>query len=216
MGWATLRDSWENNATMLAVKCGFSWNHTHSDAGSYILYHNGKNLIIDGGTSSYGTPRYADYYSLSEAHNVVLFNGEGQDKRDRYFGVVHSGSLHNLVEGTDFKYLLANATGPYAKILARNYRHFIWVGDVILVIDDLLAHQPGQFEWLLHYNGESKRNAYDLSIYCRMLGNDGILDGKRILSPEAVTMLTNAQIHGRAFGFDVNSSYSWVKGSYTS
>jgi len=73
-------------------------------------------------------------------------------------------------------------------------------------------------------------NAYDLSIYCRMLGNDGILDGKRILmlgndgildgkrilSPEAVTMLTNAQIHGRAFGFDVNSSYSWVKGSYTS
>ena len=59
-------------------------------------------------------------------------------------------------------------------------------------------------------------NAYDLSIYCRMLLNDGILDGRRILSPEAVSMLTNAQINGRAFGFDVNSSYSWVKGSYTS
>jgi CubicO group peptidase (beta-lactamase class C family) len=59
-------------------------------------------------------------------------------------------------------------------------------------------------------------NAYDLSIYCRMLGNDGILDGRRILSSEAVTMLTTAQIHGRAFGFDVNSSYSWVKGSYAS
>ncbi|MBL7146895.1 MAG: beta-lactamase family protein [Phycisphaerae bacterium] len=59
-------------------------------------------------------------------------------------------------------------------------------------------------------------NAYDLSIYCRMLLNEGIWDGRRILSPEAVTMLTNAQIEGRAFGFDVNSSYSWVKGSYTS
>jgi CubicO group peptidase (beta-lactamase class C family) len=59
-------------------------------------------------------------------------------------------------------------------------------------------------------------NVYDLSIYCRMLGNDGIWNGKRILSPEAVSMLTTAQIHGRAFGFDVNSSYSWVKGSYTS
>lgn len=59
-------------------------------------------------------------------------------------------------------------------------------------------------------------NAYDLSIYCRLLLNGGIWDGRRILSPEAVSMLTTAQIHGRAFGFDVNSSYSWVKGSYTS
>ncbi len=59
-------------------------------------------------------------------------------------------------------------------------------------------------------------NAYDLSIYCRMLGNGGIWEGRRILSSEAVTMLTNAQMHGRAFGFDVNSSYSWVKGSYSS
>ena len=59
-------------------------------------------------------------------------------------------------------------------------------------------------------------NVYDLSIYCRMLLHDGIWEGRRILSPEAVTMLTTAQIHGRAFGFDVNSSYSWVKGSYAS
>ena len=29
-------------------------------------------------------------------------------------------------------------------------------------------------------------------------------------------MLTTPQIEGRAYGFDVSSSYSWVKGSYTS
>jgi len=59
-------------------------------------------------------------------------------------------------------------------------------------------------------------NAYDLSIYCRMLLNNGTLNGKRILGPEAVTLLTTEQANGRAFGFDVDSSYSWVKGSYTS
>ncbi|MHC4536606.1 MAG: serine hydrolase domain-containing protein, partial [Planctomycetota bacterium] len=59
-------------------------------------------------------------------------------------------------------------------------------------------------------------NAYDLSIYSRMLLNDGIRDGRRILSSEAVTMLTTTQIHDRAYGFDVSSSYSWVKGAYTS
>ncbi len=57
-------------------------------------------------------------------------------------------------------------------------------------------------------------NAYDLSIYCRMLLNDGIWNGRRVLSPEAVAMLTTAQAYGRAYGFDVNTSYSSVKGSY--
>lgn len=164
MGWATMRNSWENDATMVAVKSGFTWNHTHADAGSFILFHNGKNLIIDSGNSSYGNPLYTQYYCQSEAHNVVLFNGKGQNRHDPYFGVVNEGSLHNLIESKDFKYILADATGPYSEILARNYRSFIWVGDVILVIDDLLAHEPGQFEWLLHYNGESKRRGLDLSI----------------------------------------------------
>jgi CubicO group peptidase (beta-lactamase class C family) len=57
-------------------------------------------------------------------------------------------------------------------------------------------------------------NAYDLSIYCRMLLNDGKLNGKRTLSPESVKLLTTARSHGRACGFDVNSAYAWVKGSY--
>lgn len=165
MGWATLRNSWEDNATMLAVKSGFTWNHTHADAGSYILFHNGKYLIIDGGKGSYLNPLYTEYYCQSEAHNVVFFNGEAQDRDDPYFGVINHGSLHNLVEGEDFKYVLANATGPYTQILARNYRNFIWVGNVILVIDDLLAHEPGQFEWLMHYNGESElKGGIDLTI----------------------------------------------------
>ena len=57
-------------------------------------------------------------------------------------------------------------------------------------------------------------NVYDLSIYCRMLLNTGIWKRRRILSREAIAMLTTEQSHGRAFGFDVNSSYSWVKGDH--
>jgi len=57
-------------------------------------------------------------------------------------------------------------------------------------------------------------NAHDSSIYCRMLLNEGVWNGIRVLSPEAVAMLTTAQAYGRAYAFDVNSSYSSVKGSY--
>lgn len=58
--------------------------------------------------------------------------------------------------------------------------------------------------------------ASDLSVYCRMLLNGGTWKGRRILSPAAVEMLTTTQSHGRAYGFDVSSSYSWVKGSHAS
>lgn len=55
--------------------------------------------------------------------------------------------------------------------------------------------------------------ASDLAIYCRMLLNNGFYNGRRILSEEAVTFLTCSQAKGRAYGFDVSSSYSWIKGT---
>jgi len=58
--------------------------------------------------------------------------------------------------------------------------------------------------------------ASDMSIYCRMLLNAGLWKGKRVLSPDAVKRLTTIQSHGRAYGFDVLSSYSWIKGAYAS
>ncbi|MCK4291888.1 MAG: beta-lactamase family protein [Planctomycetes bacterium] len=56
--------------------------------------------------------------------------------------------------------------------------------------------------------------ARDLSIYCQMLLNGGKWKGRTILSPESVGLLTKVVSHGRACGFDVNSSYSWIKGSF--
>jgi CubicO group peptidase (beta-lactamase class C family) len=55
-------------------------------------------------------------------------------------------------------------------------------------------------------------SAADLSVFCRMLLNGGEWKGQRILSPAAVERLTTIQSHGRAYGFDVLSSYSWIKG----
>nr|WP_314897845.1 heparinase II/III family protein [uncultured Flavobacterium sp.] len=164
LGWATLRDSWKDNATMLGIKSGTTWNHAHADAGSFILFHNGKNLLIDSGNSSYGRPEYTEYYCQSEAHNVALFNGKAQSRKDPYFGVKNEGHLYNLLETDKMKYIYADATGPTSQWFSRNYRHFLWIGDVILVMDDLESYEPGKFEWLLHYNGESKRRGLDLSV----------------------------------------------------
>jgi len=54
-------------------------------------------------------------------------------------------------------------------------------------------------------------NAPDLSIYCRMVLNGGTYRGVRILSPEAVQLLTRRQSKNRSYGFGFTTSYSWIK-----
>jgi len=159
MGWAMMRSSWDNNATLLAIKSGFTWNHAHADAGSFILFKQGVPLIIDSGTCSYGRKEYGDYYCQSRAHNVILFDGSGQLKEDLARGCKFPGHLHCLIDGLGLKYVYADATGPMARWFSRNYRHWFWTGDVILIFDDVYAHSPGKMDWLLHFEGQYKTDA---------------------------------------------------------
>ena len=155
MGWAIMRSSWEPDATLLAMKSGYTWNHAHADTGTFILFKNGKLLIIDSGTCNYSRPEYTSYYRASRAHNVILFNGEGQPHDDISFGCKFPGQMHSLMDGLGLKYVYADATGPMARWFMRNYRHWLWSGDLILIVDDVRAHDAGKMEWLLHYDGES-------------------------------------------------------------
>ena len=154
MGWAMLRSSWENDATLLAMKSGYTWNHAHADAGSFILFQQGMPLITDSGHCVYYRPEYTTYYRRSKAHNVILFNGEGQPEDDLFIGCKFPGRLHSLIDGAGLKYIYADATGPMARWFLRNYRHWIWSGDVILIFDDVRAHEAGQLDWLLHFDGK--------------------------------------------------------------
>jgi len=165
MGWGMLRSSWKKDATLLAVKSGDTWNHAHADANSFMLFYQGQNLLTDGGTVYYNNPEYADYFFQSQAHNVVLFNGEGQSRNDEYFGVKTPGKLYNLIDAGNIKYIYGDATGPTSQNFDRNFRHFLWIGNVILIIDDLKAHEAGKIEWLLHYgNAEAKKEGLNIKV----------------------------------------------------
>ncbi len=163
-GWATMRDSWNRNASMLAVKSGMTWNHSHADANSLILFHKGVDIIKDAGNCSYGKPEYRNYFFQSDAHNVVKFNGHGQSRHQQYHGTMLPGSVSNLLDGGNIKYVLADGTGPMSQWMIRNFRHFLWIDNVIYVIDDLLSHEPGQFQWLWHPGGQATKRGFDLEI----------------------------------------------------
>ena len=164
MGWAMLRSSWAKDATFLGVKSGFTWNHAHADAGSFVLYHGGKYLLIDGGDCSYGLPEYSSYFVRSEAHNILTFNGKAQDPQDQYYAVKNGGKLYNLIDGGNLKYIMADATAPTSRYFLRNYRHILWIGDVILLLDDIKTYEAGKFEFLLHFQDNMVKKGPDLEI----------------------------------------------------
>jgi hypothetical protein len=164
LGSATMRSSWAPNATFLAVRSGFTWNHNHADAGSFILWHKGKQLLIDSGNSNYARPEYDGYYRQSVAHNVVILDGKAEPSSNTYNGSHFPGRVDHLVDAGDLRFVWADATGPNAATFERKYRSFLWLGDVILVIDDLKGWQPGQFEWLMHYEGEAKRQGQVITV----------------------------------------------------
>ncbi|MBI4873924.1 MAG: heparinase II/III-family protein [Acidobacteria bacterium] len=141
IGWAAMRSSWKDDATFLAMKSGFAWNHAHADAGSFLMFHAGEPLIADSGACSYSRREYGDYYVQSRALNVILFNGEGEPREDIRHGL---------------KYVYADATGPMSRYFSRNYRHWLWIGNAILIFDDVLAHEAGRLDWLLHYDGKAE------------------------------------------------------------
>lgn len=163
-GWATMRNSWKKDATMLAVKSGHTWNHSHADANSFILFHKGVDIIKDAGNCWYPNPAYRNYFFQSQAHNVVLFNGQGQSREQQYHGSTLRGYLYHLLDGGNVKYVLANGTGPVSDHFSRNFRHFLWMDNVVYIIDDLKTHESGEFEWLWHPGGEWKKRGADVTI----------------------------------------------------
>lgn len=163
-GWATMRDSWDKDATMLAVKSGMTWNHSHADANSFIIFHKGVDIVKDAGNCSYGKPEYRGYFFQTDAHNVVKFNGKGQSNHQQYHGTMLPGSVSGLVDGGNIKYVLADGTGPMSQWFNRNFRHFLWIDNVIFVIDDIQSHEAGHYEWLWHPGGEAEKKGFDLNI----------------------------------------------------
>ena len=135
---------------VLHVTCGSTWNHTHADAGGFLLFANGEPVLTDGGSCSYAHPAYPQYYCQSAAHNVLLFNGHGQPFSDHYYGAKNQGQVLDLAAGERLRFLLCDAQGPMSRWFSRHYRSFLFYGDVLLIWDDVRAHEPGEPSCLFH------------------------------------------------------------------
>jgi hypothetical protein len=84
-----LRNGWDGGRRVFAaVKGGDNAaNHSHLDLGTFVLDYAGERFATDLGADDYNLPQYFGklrwtyYRNRTEAHNVVLLNGENQDTR---------------------------------------------------------------------------------------------------------------------------------------
>lgn len=156
-GFAILRDSWEPNATVFSVKSGYAWNHSHNDAGHFIIWHKGKMLFPDSHGCAYNDI-YRDYFCQDQAHNVLRIGGQGRIHDCVHFATKFPGTIPEHVEGDGFTYLRADCGGPMAHLCTRMFRNYVWIDNRILALfDDVFCIEENDVQFLLHYVGEYTR-----------------------------------------------------------
>ncbi len=187
-GYSIVRSSWENNATLFTAKSGFSWNHAHEDAGSFMLYSEGKQLFIDSGTCPYSHKNYHGYYFRAAAHNVVMLGGKNQDDMNIHRGMRFMGSILHAVEPIDgVKFICADVTGPLSNLCSRNFRSFIVIDNKhYVIIDDIYTHDPCTSEALFHYAGKAETKD---GVFC--IDNDGVKAYLTPIYPENTEIVTH-------------------------
>ncbi len=155
-GYGFWRSGWAPNATLLGIRCGYTWNHAHNDAGSFLLWHKGRQLLTDGGSTNYSSPAYRSYFTADKAHSLVAIKGREESGINHLRGTKFRGTIPEYHHSDWLSYCLCDAAGPGADAYLRNYRSFIKLDEELFVIvDDLLSHKEEIFQWLLHYDGEA-------------------------------------------------------------
>ncbi len=173
IGWAIFKSTYEKDGDMLCIKCGDTWNHAHADAAHFVLFRNGVQEIKDSCVGTYSSPNYIPYFTDSHAHNVLLFDGKGQDFRDNYKNHAHlPGRLLNYQDEEGFRTVVADATGPMSRYFRKHHRHFIWLDGFILIYDDVECYENGTVNYLLH---AEKENCHKMLTECDVTTENGFI-----------------------------------------
>jgi CubicO group peptidase (beta-lactamase class C family) len=186
-------------------------------------------------THTSGLPAYTNADSLKKAFgspcpdkviekicDMKVLSKPGEEFRYSCLGYITLARIVEIVSGQNINdFAVENIFAPLKMKRSTYNPSASWEKDIAAtqIVDGQLlrgkVHDPlAQLMGGISGNAGLFSTAYDLSIYCQMLLNSGKWKGAKVLSPEAVSRLTTIQSHGRAYGFDVNSSYSWVKGSH--
>jgi hypothetical protein len=156
-GYFAMRSGWDLDARYLLFEGGpFGRFHQHEDMLSIDVYAYGTPFIVDPGITSYYPNPWTTFYRTTEAHNTVLVDGCGQERRVQSIPEWVESARERTVWRSDAARDVAVATfdGPYAGLDAevRHRRAVMFVKpDYFIVFDELLGEGHHVYEALFHF-----------------------------------------------------------------
>lgn len=137
-GWEGIQDTW----TMF--KAGYlSKTHKHADDLSLMLYSKGYDILVDPGWYNYMIgDKYRDYFVSSKAHSTVIVDGK------TYSPTVENSyktGIYSYEESENWDYVIGYSN-MYDDVQID--RHFLYGGDVIVIIDDISAGREHEYSQL--------------------------------------------------------------------
>lgn len=147
-----------------------SVSHSHADQNAFAIMKGGAALAIPSGYygPSYGKPHHAQWTRSTKANNCILVNGEGQKIR-----TTAGGAIIDFKDAPGYSYVAGDATPGYMGKLNKWVRHILFLRPgVILMLDEIEAPEPSQFQWMLH--AFEKMEVQDARVISRR--RDAVLD----------------------------------------
>lgn len=162
-GYYVMRSGWHAADKYLLFDGGpFGLSHQHEDKLSFVVYAGGRTLIHDPGNYAYDTSVWRRHFISSYAHNVVLVDGQGQNRRARPDTHVTDAPLENRwISELSYDYAEAayrEGFGDSNAVSVVHVRKILFVKPDFWIVLDLLAAPEGDehtYEALFHISSEN-------------------------------------------------------------
>lgn len=128
-------------------------SHSHNDQNAIVLSAYGQPLLVNTGTRDfYGSPFCKQYYWLTQSHNSVLFDGQGQQRGRNFTGefVAHGEETGQLA------FVVGDATTAYPGLVDLYRRWVVCIPDAGFLLVDEVKTSATEMSLLFHGRSEFK------------------------------------------------------------
>lgn len=178
-GMFNIRSNWTENASMLLLRCGPSYNaHSHKDAGTFSLFAGGRILLPDSGCFTYTgikdtipTDPDRKYFQGSLAHNTLTLNNT-----DAHLPSLENGPYRTLKGYDDCGVMLWHPANDKkdTQLVVENHKTYrnpdlshrravleLSGGKGFVVVDEAIGDASGTLHTHFHFlDAEFKSNRY--------------------------------------------------------
>lgn len=157
--------NWELLIKTGGVQPSFQPGHVHADVSSYCLWHNGKQIIVDPGISTYTISERRKIERGTSSHNTLSIDGYNQSDVWGGFRVGKRALIKSLEDSSN---CLQIAVYPYFNHGCKHERKLVKINDCCLVIEDsiqmasFMKSAKGNIQFASHVTVNSQQGLLEM------------------------------------------------------